>query len=184
MTSQDKNILLMIEGLKDILKNSESQFMNKSTVVGFLGELCVKQQLNAEGGLFVHRGNQSGVDLVNEKLKIKIDVKTSTIKDFDKPYPNWGWALLSKSKPTATHYICVALDINFDVDAYYIIHSEDLELFPSPNDKRFKNLKYVLNIKKYDDTLLDLSQYNQCVNLLKAGKVIKVSSEKRLLDLL
>ena len=176
----------MIKKLITVLNDPESQFMNKSTIVGFLGELYVKQRLNAEGGLFVHRGNQSGVDLVNQSFEIRIDVKTSTIKDFDKPYPNWGWALLSstKSKPTATHYICVALDVNFEVDAYYIIHSEDLELFPSPNDRRFKNLKYVLNIKKYDDTLLDLGQYNQCVNLLKEGKVIKVSSDKRLLDLL
>jgi hypothetical protein len=167
----------MIKKIISVLKDEESVRMNKSTLIGFLGELYVKNILIDEGFYVEHKGNQSNVDLIIESEKIKIEVKTSTIKDFDKPFPNWNWALLSKDKTNATHNICVALNEDFTLNSIYLIKSENLKLFPEPDDKRFVKLKHVLSVRKNENTLTDLKQYTECDKLFIEKKVLKIQND-------
>lgn len=169
----------MIDKLIAILQDTESGRMNKSNVIGFLGELYVKQNLEDHGFIVNHMGNQSNVDLFIGS-SIAIDVKTATLKEPNSAYPNWGFALLSKENAKATHYICVALDNDYSVDSYFVINKTSLIYCPPPESKRFKKLKYTFLTKKYADTLLDLEPYNICQRMVDSGEIIKVASYQNL----
>lgn len=182
----------MIKNLVSILNHSESQFMNKSTVIGFLGELYVKEKLIKENNLdyeIIHKGNQSNVDLIikdaGNNLIAKIDVKTSRKKELDTIHPNWGWAIhqKTKNKITATHYICVALDEKFEVDSLFLINTNVMNELPEVYDSRFKNMTKALNISSSEDELLDLENYSLSHKLIKEGIIQKIQNES-LFDLL
>ena len=94
-----------IDLLKAVIKDPNCRKMNKSTVVGYLGELLVKEKLESEGFSVTHRGNQSRDDLQYEKqgTAVIVDVKCSLCKwDFSKEVANWGWALQPARLPSST----------------------------------------------------------------------------------
>lgn len=102
--------------------------MNKSTIKGYLGELIVKRKLMKEGIPTNSLGNQSGYDLEYKDDKIKIDVKLSLLKnEFKLNSYYWGWALKHESKKEikATHFVCVALNNNYEVEAFYVINAKN-----------------------------------------------------------
>jgi hypothetical protein len=124
--------------------------MNKSAVVGFLGEVLVKNRLESEGvGHVKHKGNQHGIDLQFDLggRHVGIDVKTSLQKDERKwGFKCWGWALHNESKRrpiTATHFVCVGLSELLEVQSLYVIKAADVSLFP-PASRRFKNVTNAL----------------------------------------
>jgi hypothetical protein len=134
--------------LKKIMRLSN---INLSTVKGFYGELLVKAKLEDEGISVRHKGNQSGHDLEFELSgrNVRIDVKTSTLKsELGKKFSTvwyWGWALDSDNKKrniSCDQFICVALDKNFNVNAYYIIKAEYIrkKMFPRVGFPQFKNV--------------------------------------------
>lgn len=121
--------------LQGIISDENCRRMNMSTVKGFLGELIVREQLERANFNVEHHGNQTGYDLsVGPDAKFKIDVKTSTLKnELSDERSNWGWALVhsNKKKPiSATHFVCVGLDNNFNASLYIIIPSFLATRFP------------------------------------------------------
>lgn len=106
--------------------------MNKSTVVGFLGELIVRQRLEMEGLSVLHKGGQCGYDLLVPS-GATIDVKTSRPRVLQgTDVLHWGWALKSASKKriSATHFVCVELAETCEVRCFHVIQSHDLANFP------------------------------------------------------
>jgi len=141
-----KNINRTINLLKEIIKDENCRHMNLSTIKGYLGELIVKAKLESEGCMVKQKGNQCGYDLDFEN--IKIDVKTSSLKEETPGKLGWGWALKQKSKKrrlSCTHFVCLALDKNYNEKSFYIIKKEDIRKFPS-NSKRFKNVEYRFDV--------------------------------------
>ncbi len=136
-----KNINRTIELLKKIIRDENCRHMNLSTIKGYLGELIIKAKLESEGCVVEQKGNQCGYDLGFDN--IKIDVKTSTLKEETPGILGWSWALKQKNKKrklSCTHFVCVALDEKYNEKAFYIIKKEDIGKFPA-NSKRFKNVK-------------------------------------------
>lgn len=87
--------------LRDVVRHPACQKMNLSTVKGYLGELLVKQLLEAEGVKVEHLGNQNGYDLrfSLQGRDIRVDVKMSLPKDeFGWGFEYWGWALQHANK--------------------------------------------------------------------------------------
>lgn len=80
-----KNLKNTIELLKEVIRDENCSRMNKSGVKGYLGELIVLQKLQYEGLKPEHFGNQSGIDIIVNN--VKIDVKTSTLKDDENKNP-------------------------------------------------------------------------------------------------
>lgn len=63
-----------IELLRKIILDKNCELMNKSTVVGFLGELIVREQLEKSDIDVEHCGNQTGEDLaIGQNRKIKME---------------------------------------------------------------------------------------------------------------
>lgn len=141
-----KNIRKTIKKLQAIIADPNCARMNKSNVIGYLGELIVKSKLEEEGLQVDHKGNHSNYDLEVE-IKgeiVKIDVKTSTLKDENKQgVKYWGWSLLTKGKKrdlTCTHFICLGLNEKLEVENYYIVKKDDLKHFPE-GVGQFKNIQ-------------------------------------------
>ena len=135
--------------VRRVMKDPNCERMNMSTIKGFLGELIVKERLEDAGFEVWHRGNQSGYDLsvwVDDQ-EFKIDVKTSTLKnELSCGRPHWGWALLHSNKKkaiSATHFVCVGLDENFEARRFIIIPSEWAGKFPS-GIGQFNRVKHAL----------------------------------------
>ena len=135
--------------LRKVIKDPNCERMNMSTIKGFLGELIVKERLEDAGFEVYHRGNQSGYDLsfwVDDQ-EFKIDVKTSTLKDeLSCDRLHWGWALVHSNKKnavSATHFICVGLDENFEARRFIIIPSEWAAKFPE-GIGQFNKVKHAL----------------------------------------
>lgn len=178
-----------IDVLKEIIQDENCSHMNLSTIKGYLGELIVKLKLEKEGCSIIQKGNQSGYDL---KFKdIKIDVKTSSFKKetFNSPF-SWGWALKQKSKKrliSCTHFVCVALNKNYKVDAFYIIKKENIKYFPK-GIKRFKGVQKVFSVLPNTNALNvpeELSiLFKKCRVLEKEGKVTKIKPSGNLKNVL
>jgi hypothetical protein len=131
--------------------------MNRSVVTGFLGELVLGALLQADGYAVEHYGGQHGVDVCVPKLRVRIDVKTSTLKT-ELGMRLWGWALQSGSKKKAlnfTHVVCVALDEAFQLSALYVVNVADLEKFPA-GVSPFKNNKRIFLVPRDNADILDL----------------------------
>lgn len=127
--------------LKLLLRNENCKHMNLSTIKGYLGELIVREKLESEGCVVRQKGNQCGYDLEFEN--IKIDVKTSTLKEEMPGKLGWGWALKQKSKKrrlSCTHFVCLALDEKYNEKAFYVIKKDNAQKFPA-GPKRFKNVE-------------------------------------------
>lgn len=128
MTSLERTI----KRLRSVILDSNCTRMNKSTVVGFLGELIVLQRLEMEGLSVLHKGGQCGYDLLVHG-DVTIDVKTSRPRILPgTDVLHWGWALKSASKKriTATHFVCVELAETCEVRCFHVIQSTNLEMFP------------------------------------------------------
>jgi hypothetical protein len=134
-----------IQRLRAVILDANCQYMNKSTVVGFLGEVLVCEKLRSEGLDVTHLGNQKGYDLQITSLtpEIRIDVKTAVGSDIQgKMIRTWGWALLSTTKKrplTCTHFVCVALDCELHPFAYHVIERSRVTEFP-PSAGQFKSV--------------------------------------------
>ncbi len=130
-----------VDLLKAVIRDENCRHMNLSTIKGYLGELIVKAKLESEGCMVEQKGNQCGYDLGFDN--IKIDVKTSTLKEETPGTLGWGWALKQKSKKrrlSCTHFVCLALDEKYNEKAFYVIKKEDIGKFLA-NSKRFKNVE-------------------------------------------
>src|SRR5664279_3675414 len=119
-----------LEALKRLRAIAElprlDNYMNLSTVRGFIGELLVKKRLHDDGIPDVeHLGKAKAVDLrfPANGQQITIDVKTSMLKaEFGGSARNWGWALTRGDKtPSVTHFVCVALSESLDVERLFVI---------------------------------------------------------------
>jgi hypothetical protein len=128
-----------IERIRDVILDANTERMNKSTLVGFLGELIVLKKLREEGLNCTAIGNQSGHDIEVEQTPkgiLKIDVKASRLKDefvSKTKLKNWGWALKHKSKKkpiSCTHFICVAFTNVLSVKSFYVIPKNKYGKFP------------------------------------------------------
>jgi len=184
-------ILKTIKLLRRVLKDENCRRMNRSTVIGFLGELLIKEKLEYEGcGNLEFLGNQSGYDLRNGN--IKIDVKCSTLKnEIKKGFGKyWGWALVTESKKrhiSCTHFICVALDDDYQVAAYYVISSKDVTGFHS-GVGQFGGVKHgfvvgnKINLKVFPTDWRNYFKVSK--KLISAGKAIYVSKNGSLLRVL
>lgn len=175
-----------IDKILSILKDDSFNRMNLSNLKGFLGELYVKQKLESEGWEIEHKGNQSNVDLINHQNKIQIDVKLSSVKYHGKnKYKLWTWALRQSSKQNmhCTHFVCVALDAEFNPIAYYLVNNSDnLSSFPDPNEKRFKNVTKILAIADCLNEFSENQVIQECHKLLDSKTIVKVLPEENLKD--
>lgn len=123
--------------LKQVLNDPNCNRLNKSNIKGYIGELYVYKLLKNNPHLIVeHLGNQSGYDIKVNDGQIRIDVKTSTLKNeygFAKEVFYWGWALKSRSKKkiSCTHFVLVALDQRYKAIKFYILKSGHVAKFPS-----------------------------------------------------
>jgi hypothetical protein len=175
-----------IQLLKDVILDENCGRMNKSVVKGYLGELIVFQKLQNEGYEPKHFGNQSGVDI--SVRDFKIDVKTSALKNDGNDDEIWGWALLRKDKPIKYDAaVCVALDKNLDVDAYYCIFGSKVSDFKC-QDKRFT---HVLNrFHKYpqppdpNSSKKLIDAYEQSEQYIKDGTVIAIGPIEKIGEIL
>lgn len=129
-----------IATLKKILKDPNTNRMNHSTVVGFLGELVVFKKLREEGLNCTLLGKLSGYDIHCDGRRgnrdLMIDVKSSRRKsEFSSKVKeeNWGWALNHKNKKrrlTCTHFVCVQFAEDLSTQKFYVIERENLIHFP------------------------------------------------------
>ena len=132
-----KQIETTIKILKKVINDPYCDRMTKSVVIGYLGELILKNKLEKEGLSVDHKGKQSKYDLEYEKNDtiFKIDVKTSKLKDEHKwGVKYWGWALSQGNKTkelNCTHFVCLALDEQLDAYEYFVIPAKNAKLFPS-----------------------------------------------------
>lgn len=183
-----------IDRLRNIILDKNCKNMNKSNIIGYLGELLVAQKILDEGYFIIQKGNQSGYDILVEKARnrkeIKIDVKCSTLKKEIKGCPlYWGWALRHKNKKrkiACTHFICVALDNKLEPLNYFVINKRNLNKFPSSAIRQFTNVKrsfafleYHKNINKIRDTNLK-SHFLKCKILLDKNFVKKIKPKEKL----
>jgi hypothetical protein len=167
-----------IETLRLLNFDPNCNRMNYSNIRGYYGELLVRQKLYEDGFRHVeHKGNQSGYDLEVKDGRIRIDVKTSKLKG-TKRHPDWGWALSLKSKKkiTCTHFVCVALDEKFNLDAFYIIHSKDLSQFPE-GGRRFNTVNHQFSVAKNGNWRSE-DYFKTCKELLLSHVVTKKSPEE------
>ena len=177
-----------ITRLKEVILDPNCKQMNKSTVVGFLAEVLVREKLISDGLDVEQKGNQAGHDLevINGP---KIDVKACTMKFHKKAGCNhWGWALLSESKKrkiSFTHLICVAFEPSLEVRNYYVVHASNLNQFPAA-EGRFKGVLNTFHI--YDDTAVlpegsDLKMiHDQCDKAVRDGWAVQVRPNESLAD--
>lgn len=181
-----------INGLKALLNDENCNNMNRSTIKGYIGELIVRDKLEKEKvGTILHIGNQSGYDLAIDKKNIKIDVKLSLYKkelSNNKDFKNWGWALkFAKNKGKklkCTHFVCVALDDNLEVDSYYVIDARNINHFKKTQIKQFKNVikGFYLTGKEMKDIIPKelFKSFNHCEELVKNKIIIKVKPTERI----
>ena len=129
----ENNLETTIKNLKKLIRDSNCQKMNLSTVKGYLGELMVRKKLMEESKEVIHKGNQSNYDLKVDNYLI--DVKLSSLKEEIKYFNHhWGWALNhtnKKRKISCTHFVLVALNKKYNVENFFIIKANDVEKFPS-----------------------------------------------------
>jgi hypothetical protein len=187
-----KSLSKTISCIRFLMLDEDCERMSKSHLVGYLGELLVKAKLEDEGFDVNHRGKQSSFDL--QYGENKIDVKTSTMKNEDSFLTSayWGWAL-DRNKHSGrlgacTHFICVALTESFKVEAFYIIKMKYLKRFRSfggqfnkvnrafriPCAKTRSLEKLISPRLKLKKRRKVISFYQNCLDLLKTGKIIKV----------
>jgi len=181
-----------IDLLRAVVLSPDCAKMNLSTVKGYMGELLVKQRLEAElGSIRVeHFGNQHGHDLqyVLSGKTVKIDVKTSTAKDERHwGFRYWSWALLTdtKKKISATHFVCAGLNDQLKLQALFVVAVTDLHRFPRDTGQ-FRNNKHVLFLPQSEPPEaspgVTNEMYVQSRALILAGSVREVATGSRLVD--
>ena len=171
-----------IQLLKNVLSDKNCDRMNKSVVTGYLGELLVYQKLQKEELKPEQLGKQSGYDI--HVKNVKIEVKTSSLKDDGFGITNWGWTLLRKNQEIKYDLvICVALDDNLNVEGYYCISKKNLTSFLSPHGRftsimnrfqKFPQAPDESSSKKFQDTYLRTQQ------LFDEGKALKIHPNESL----
>ena len=139
-----------IELLRKIILDKNCERMNKSTVVGFLGELIVREQLEKSDIDVEHCGNQTGYDLaIGQNRKIRIDAKSSRLKDeYSWGCDHWGWALVHSNKKkeiSATHFICVGLDHDLNASRFILIPANMANKFP-PGIRQFNKVSHSMSV--------------------------------------
>lgn len=173
--------------LRKVIKDPNCGRMNMSNIKGFLGELIVKERLENAGYEVYHQGNQSGYDLSfwieDGDKEIKIDVKTSTLKDgFSCGRKHWGWALKHSNKKnplSATHFVCVGLDDELQARRFIIIPAGWVGKFPK-GIGQFKKVDHALCDfqKPFDPETLPTEKRNyikKCQTWLKHKPIIRLS---------
>lgn len=172
-----------INRLKQIITDKNCERMNKSTLKGFWGELIVRRQLESEGFVVEHYGNQAGYDLFIKDQNLKIDVKTSVLKDeFKWGIEYWGWALVHESKQkeiTATHFVCLGCDRELNAKIFVVIPTEITRKFPK-GIRQFSKVKHGLIVfpdkQKPNPTCSEEARFLKSCDKLQKTKQIKVIS--------
>ena len=182
-------LMQTIQRLKDIALDPNCDYMNKSTVVGYLGEVVVREKLSSKGLVVFHKGNQSAYDLATSS-GVKIDVKAGSPRDeFGAGREFWGWALKSQSKKRDINFsriICVAFTEKYDIHGFYTVLVSNLEHFP-PAIPRFKGVERTYNHFERVPVLPPKKiqwqpVYDGCVAALRNGHVRETKPEARLRD--
>jgi hypothetical protein len=172
--------------LKAVILDPHCKRMNKSSVVGFLGEVVVRQKLEMEGLQVEHHGNQTGYDLEVHGGP-KIDVKACTPRSYFGDSANcWGWALLSKSKKRKISFqylVCVAFNSSLNVSAFYVVNTKDLRKFPE-SSARFRGVLRAFNIFENVPKLSKTSPWfrvrRECEKAVRLGYAKKVKPNEKL----
>ena len=177
-----------IELLKKVIRDPNCKEMNKSTVKGYLAELIVMNKLQSEQADVTHIGNQGGFDILYKKngKELKINVKCSEFKDeFRLGCKYWGWALQHGSGEkdfSATHYVCVGLDDDFNEGVLVVIPCTATAAFP-PGIRQFRNVKHSLIVFK-DVPALDEKKYADVLEFNKTSEqLLKKAGVKKLENL-
>lgn len=99
----------------------------------------------------------------------------------------WGWALKPKNKEiSCTHFICVALPENLELEAYYLIESNNLNKFPK-GVRQFKNVEHRFGVW-FGRPGLNLKNkgakefFEKSNSLLEGNIAIKIKSTEKLTD--
>ncbi len=147
--------------------------MNKSAVVGFLGEVIVRKVLADCGYKVDHLGNQAGKDLALPELGLTIDVKCSTLKsEFGTGFAHWGWQLHggARKRPIAcSHFVCVALDDRHEASRFYVLNARDLPRFPAASGRY--NARHALVAAVRDDDAIP--QHRDRPFLMKCRRLVR-----------
>lgn len=146
---ENESIDEIIDLLRRVIRSEQCARLSKSTIIGFLGEVLVKKRLRAEGKDVDHKGNQSGIDLEYKSngQSIRIDVKTSTRKqEFLKSvdgFKHWGWAMKKKGSKAPSHFVCVGLNAEYEVEAIFVVPHQCLDNLAIEADDRMGQFKKV-----------------------------------------
>jgi hypothetical protein len=179
--------------LRAVVLSPDCAKMNLSTVKGYMGELLVKERLEAElgTGQVEHFGNQHGHDLqfTHRGKTIKVDVKTSTAKDERHwGFHYWSWALLNDTKKkdiSATHFICAGLNGGLELQGLFVVATSDLSHFPRDTGQ-FRNNKHVLFLPQSQPPKqargLENEIYLQSHAIFQSGKVRTATAAGQLLE--
>ncbi len=173
-----------IDLLRQVVHHPACTQMNLSTVKGYIGELLVKQLLEAEGYEVEHLGNQSGYDLrfVRQGREVRVDVKMSLPKDeFRWGFSYWGWALQHENKRkgiSASHFVCVGCSTDLSIDALFVVAADQVPLFPR-GEKQFGKVRHGLVLPSSPlaaaAAVLSSNMYLESQRLYSVGIVRQVS---------
>jgi len=172
-----------IERLKRVVKDPNCARMNMSTVKGYLGELEMFRILeNERTDRLSQKGKQAGYDIEYEYKEVgfKIDVKFSTYKvEFKSRKECWGWALKIRNKKrpvTATHFVCVAVNEELDVEAIYVVNAEDIKHFPNGYGQ-FKGVEHAFVV--FPDKRIDASDKEAIRAMKRSQKILTKGYAKK-----
>jgi hypothetical protein len=170
---------ITIQLLKNVIFDKNCERMNKSGVIGYLGELIVFQKLRQENYQPELLGKQSRVDIIVNGFTI--DVKTSRMKNDGFGIDVWGWALQRKDSTVKYNIaICLALDTELNVAGYYCIYGKYIDSFQSSHERltsvisrfqKFPKAPDEMSSKKYREG------YQLSKKLIREGKVIEIGPQ-------
>ncbi len=122
-------------------------------IVGEMGEYYVLRELFRRGCRDIeHRGGHSGFDILLTRRNVRVEVKTSLLKN-DGLYPEginfWGWRVKTRGQKRDEKFdflICVALDQNFKSPKFYIFSYKEAYSAADVNMGRFKSVQKKINL--------------------------------------
>ena len=91
---------------------------------------------------------------------------------------------------TATHFICIALQEDFNVRDYYIIEAKNYRKFPRSAIEQFRKVENGFTVLKSKGSLSRIKNkelrnyFSKCSNLVDKRAAIRLSSNERLSDYL
>jgi len=129
-------------------------------IVGEMGEYYVLRELHRKGCRDIaHKGGHSGFDILLTNKGIKIEVKTSLLKNeglFPEGINFYGWRVKTRGQKKDEKFdilICVALDRYFQDSKFYIFTYDEAYSAADVNLGRFKSVQKKINLFENKDAL-------------------------------